>query len=259
MTATAPGREPIAATTDGTGMYRLTALDPGTYALSISMPGFRTEQRAALALAAGETLRVDVRLGLAPFAQQVDVVAIAPAPGRGIDRGRIPATVSVVSAAEIEDRHVSSLSDVLNEQFGSITLEGTTTNLFQPTLRFRGFTASPLLGLPQGVAVYQNGVRVNEPFGDTVQFDLIPQFAVGQIQLSAGAEPTYGLNALGGALVLNLKNGFDHTGFRGEFSGGSFERYAATAEWGANSGRGRSTSGPRGSTRPAGARSRPRR
>ena len=174
--------------------------------------------------------------GLAPFAQQVDVVAIAPTPGRGIDRDRIPATVSVVSAAEIEDRQVSSLSDALNEQFGSVTLEGTTTNLFQPTLRFRGFTASPLLGLPQGVAVYQNGVRVNEPFGDTVQFDLIPQFAVGQIQLSAGAEPTYGLNALGGAMVLNLKNGFDHTGFRGEFSGGSFERYAATAEWGANSG-----------------------
>ena len=236
VTATAPGREPLAVTTDGTGMYRLTALDPGTYALSISMPGFRTEQRAALALAAGETLRVDVQLGLAPFAQQVDVVAIAPTPGRGIDRGRIPATVSVVSAAEIEDRQVSSLSDALNEQFGSVTLEGTTTNLFQPTLRFRGFTASPLLGLPQGVAVYQNGVRVNEPFGDTVQFDLIPQFAVGQIQLSAGAEPTYGLNALGGAMVLRLKNGFDHTGFRGEFSGGSFERYAATAEWGANSG-----------------------
>ena len=236
VTATAPGREPIAVTTDGTGMYRLTALAPGTYALSISMPGFRTEQRAALAVAAGETLRVDVRLGLAPFAQQVDVVAIAPTPGRGIDRGRIPATVSVISAAELEDRQVSSLSDALNEQFGSVTLEGTTTNLFQPTLRFRGFTASPLLGLPQGVAVYQNGVRVNEPFGDTVQFDLIPQFAVGQIQLSAGTEPTYGLNALGGALVLNLKNGFNHTGFRGEFSGGSFERYAATAEWGANAG-----------------------
>ena len=236
VTATAPGREPLAVTTDGTGMYRLTALAPGTYALSISMPGFRTEQRAALAVAAGETLRVDVRLGLAPFAQQVDVVAIAPTPGRGIDRGRIPATVSVISAAELEDRQVSSLSDALNEQFGSVTLEGTTTNLFQPTLRFRGFTASPLLGLPQGVAVYQNGVRVNEPFGDTVQFDLIPQFAVGQIQLSAGTEPTYGLNALGGALVLNLKNGFNHTGFRGEFSGGSFERYAATAEWGANAG-----------------------
>ena len=123
-----------------------------------------------------------------------------------------------------------------HERLGAVTLEGATTNVIQPTLRFRGFTASPLLGLPQGVAVYQNGVRINEPFGDTVQFDLIPQFALDQIQLSAGTEPTYGLNALGGTLVLNLKNGFDTAGFRGELSGGSFDRFNAIAEYGANRG-----------------------
>ena len=236
VTATAPGVEPIVTTTDATGTYRFASLSARSYALTVSMPGFRTERRAGLALRAGETLSADVRLGLAAFAQQVDVIGVAPTPGGGVSRDRVPATVSVVTAAEIEDRHAASLADALNEQLGSITLEGATTNLFQPTLRFRGFTASPLLGLPQGVAVYQNGVRVNEPFGDTVQFDLIPQFAVGQVQLSAGTEPTYGLNALGGAMVLNLKNGFEHAGFRGEFSGGSFDRYTATAEWGANNG-----------------------
>ncbi len=236
VTATAPGVAALAATTDGGGMFRFTALDPGTYALTVEMPGFRTERRAALSVDAGETLRVDVQLGLAPFAQQVDVIGVGPTPGSTVDRDRFPATVAVVTAAEIEDRHAASLPEALNEQLGSVVLEGATTNLFQPTLRFRGFTASPLLGLPQGVAVYQNGARINEPFGDTVQFDLIPQFAVNRVQLSAGAEPTYGLNALGGAMVLDLKNGFDNTGFRGEFSGGSFDRYSATAEWGANSG-----------------------
>ncbi len=236
VTAAGAGLEAVSAATDATGTYRFTSLPAGVYALTVSMPGFRTERRAGLRLAAGETLRADVRLGLAPFAQQVDVVGVGPTPGSGVDRDRVPATVSVVSAAELEDRHAASLADALHEQLGSVTLEGATTNLFQPTLRFRGFTASPLLGLPQGVAVYQNGVRINEPFGDTVQFDLIPQFAVDQVQLSAGAEPTYGLNALGGAMVLNLKNGFEHTGFRGEFSAGSFDRYTATAEWGANNG-----------------------
>ena len=236
VTLTGAGLEAAAATTDATGLYRFAPLPDGVYALTVSMAGFRTERRAGLRLAAGETLRADVQLGLAPFAQQVDVVGVGPTPGSGVDRDRVPATVSVVSAAELEDRHAASLADALHEQLGSVTLEGATTNLFQPTLRFRGFTASPLLGLPQGVAVYQNGVRINEPFGDTVQFDLIPQFAVDQVQLSAGAEPTYGLNALGGAMVLNLKNGFEHTGFRGEFSAGSFDRYTATAEWGANSG-----------------------
>ena len=237
VTATAAGLEAaLTATTDATGMYRFTSLPAGSYAVTVSRAGFRTERRADLQLAAGETLRADVQLGLAPFAQQVDVVGVGPTPGSRVDRDRVPATVSVVTAAELEDRHAPSLADALNEQFGSVTLEGATANLFQPTLRFRGFTAAPLLGLPQGVAVYQNGVRVNEPFGDTVQFDLIPQFAVDQVQLVAGAEPTYGLNALGGAMIVDLKNGFEHTGFRGEFSGGSFDRYTATAEWGANNG-----------------------
>ena len=236
VTAAAPGVAPVAAATDSGGMFRFATLDAGTYTLAVAMPGFRTERRTALALGAGETLRVDVQLGLAPFAQQVDVIGVGPTPGSTVDRDRFPATVAVVTAAEIEDRHAASLPEALNEQLGSVVLEGATTNLFQPTLRFRGFTASPLLGLPQGVAVYQNGARINEPFGDTVQFDLIPQFAVNRLQLSAGAEPTYGLNALGGAMVLDLKNGFDNTGFRGEFSGGSFDRYSATAEWGANSG-----------------------
>ena len=236
VTATAPGMAALAATTDGGGAFRFAMLGPGTYALTVAMPGFRTERRTALAVVAGETLRVDVQLGLAPFAQQVDVIGIAPAPGSNLDRDRVPATVAVVTAAEMEDRQAASLAEALNEQLGSVTLAGATTNLFQPTLRFRGFTASPLLGLPQGIAVYQNGARINEPFGDTVQFDLIPQFAVNRLQLSAGAEPTYGLNALGGAMVLDLKNGFDNAGFRGEFSGGSFERYTATAEWGANRG-----------------------
>ena len=236
VTAAAPGTAPVAVATDTGGMFRFAMLDPGTYALTVEMAGFRTERRTALALDAGETLRVDVQLGVAPFAQQVDVVGVGPAPGSNVDRDRVPATVAVVTAAEIEDRQAASLADVLNEQLGSVSLEGATANLFQPNLRFRGFTASPLLGLPQGLAVYQNGARINEPFGDTVQFDLIPQFAVSQVQLTAGPEPTYGLNALGGAMVLNLKNGFDHTGFRGEFSGGSFDRYSATAEWGANNG-----------------------
>ena len=164
------------------------------------------------------------------------MVAVTPLPGSGLSRDRVAAAVSVIDGGDLAARGAASMADALNERLGSVTLEGTTTNPFQPTLRFRGFSASPLLGLPQGIAVYQNGVRINEPFGDTVQFDLFPQFAVDRVQLSAGADPTYGLNALGGALALQLKNGFDHTGFRGEVSGGSFGRYAAAAEYGANRG-----------------------
>ena len=82
VTATTPGRAALAATTDGGGMFRFTALDPGTYSLTVALAGFRTERRAALAVAAGETLRIDVQLGLAPFAQQVDVIGVGPGSGQ---------------------------------------------------------------------------------------------------------------------------------------------------------------------------------
>ena len=235
VTATAPGAAPAVAATGTDGAYRFPALAAGTYVVTVATAGFRTARRTGVAVAAGEARTVDLQLAVAPFAQRVDVVGVAPV-GDGVSRERIPATVSVLTAGEIMDRQASSLADTLHERLGAVTLEGTTTNLFQPTLRFRGFTASPLLGLPQGVAVHQHGVRINEPFGDTVQFDLIPQFAIDEAQLSAGAEPAFGLNALGGTLALRLKNGFDHAGLRADLSGGSFDRFSGTAEWGGSRG-----------------------
>ena len=175
-------------------------------------------------------------LPVAAITERVDVVGVTPLPGTGVDPDRLAAAITVIDGGDVVARGAASMADALNERLGAVTLEGTTTNPFQPTLRFRGFTASPLLGLPQGIAVYQNGVRINEPFGDTVQFDLMPQFALDRVQLSAGSDPVYGLNALGGALALGLKNGFDNRGFGGEFSAGAFGRLQATAEYGAGSG-----------------------
>ena len=236
VTASSPAlNEPIVAVTDVSGAFRLDSLPSGTYSVLVSLDGFDPRRLDGIRLD-NDIITVDVTLGLAPFAEQVRVVGVTPLLGSAIPRTRVPAAISVINSNEIESRSSSSIADLLNERLGTVSLEGVTTNPHQPTLRFRGFTASPLLGLPQGIAVYQNGVRVNEPFGDTVQFDLMPQFAVDRAQLSAGADPTYGLNALGGALALRLKNGFDNPGFRGEFSGGSFGRMTGTAEYGVNKG-----------------------
>ncbi len=226
---------PVVITTDLRGEYRFASLSSGVYTLTFTLSGFQSAQRE-VRLGAGERRAVVVELGLAPFAQQIDVVAVSPLLGAPVDSEIVAATVSVIASDELGTRGTASLSSGLNERLGAISLEDTTTNIFQPTLRFRGFTASPLLGLPQGIAVYQNGVRINEPFGDTVQFDLMPLFALDRLQLSAGAEPIFGLNALGGALALRLKNGFDNRGFRAELSGGSFGRFTGTAELGASRG-----------------------
>jgi len=238
MVAARTGRLPqsIVVITDATGHYQFPDLPDGIYTLTFSLSGFQTQRHEGVVLQSGTASVLSVRLFLAPVSQRVDVIAVAPLLGAGVSRERVPTTVTVLDADDLERRRAASLADALNGQLGAVTLTDTTTNIFQPTLRFRGFTASPLLGLPQGVAVYQNGIRINEPFGDTVQFDLIPQFALQRVQLSAGVDPTFGLNALGGTLALQLKNGFEADGFRGEFSGGSFDRITGTAEVGTSSG-----------------------
>ena len=224
------------AITDATGSYRVADLPVGVYTVTFELRGFSTLRHEGVTLRAGTARVLDAQLAVTSLSLHVDVVGVAPLLGSGIPRDRVPATTAVIDAEELETRHAPSLAAALHERLGPVALEDPTSSLFQPTLRFRGFTASPLLGLPQGVAVYQNGVRINEPFGDTVQFDLIPQFALQRVQLSAGAEPTFGLNALGGTLALQLKSGFDASGFRGEFSGGSFDRITGTAEVGGRAG-----------------------
>ena len=226
---------PLVLITDGTGTYQTSPLAAGDYTVDVTLVGFQTV-RETVSLGDASSATLDIQLDIAALTEQVNVVGVTPLLGATIGRERLPATVSVVGSRELRARGAPSVAQALHERLGAISMEGTTANLFQPTLRFRGFTASPLLGLPQGIAVYQNGVRVNEPFGDTVQFDLMPMFAVDQVQLSAGADPTFGLNALGGALALQLKNGFDAGGFRGELAGGSFDRTTGTAEYGVHRG-----------------------
>ena len=100
---------------------------------------------------------------------------------------------------------------------------------------YRGFEGSPILGTPIGIAVYQNGVRLNEPFGDNINWDLIPNFAINSSSIIP-TNPVYGLNALGGAFVIEMKNGFNFHGFQGDFAGGSFGQNQATLQYGQQAG-----------------------
>ena len=228
--------QPVITITDATGNYQVNELFDGVYTVTFEIQGFKTVRYEEIRLFAGVKQVLSVEMEVTPLLLQLDVVGVAPLLGSGISPDLVPTTTITMNARELERLNAPSLAAALNERVGSVSLEDATGNLFQPTLRFRGFTASPLLGLPQGIAVYQNGVRINEPFGDTVQFDLIPHFALQRVQLSSGVEPVFGLNALGGALALQLKSGFDTSGFRGEFGGGSFGRVTGTVEVGESSG-----------------------
>jgi iron complex outermembrane recepter protein len=100
----------------------------------------------------------------------------------------------------------------------------------------KGLFWAALLGLPQGLAVYINSVRVNEVFGDTINWDLLPESMISSINLIGGANPLFGLNTLGGALSVQTKNGFTDPGIHNETYGGSFGRVVTSLEAGANNG-----------------------
>ena len=173
----------------------------------------------------------------AGFDDEIVVVAPTPGGGSGIDPNRLPFTVQAADADALERAQAVDLTDYLNANIGSVNINSAQNNPLQSSVQYRGYTASPLLGLPQGVAVYQNGVRINEPLGDTVNWDLVPESAVRSISLLGGANPLFGLNTLGGALVIEMKNGFNFSGHRAEALGGSWERVATSAQSGANDGR----------------------
>ncbi|NQZ53122.1 MAG: TonB-dependent receptor [Piscirickettsiaceae bacterium] len=166
----------------------------------------------------------------------IEVIGTTPLHGVGLPADQIASNVQSATAEEIENSQSLDITDFLNKTFGSVSINSAQNNPFQPDLQFRGFTASPLVGVAQGLSVFQDGVRINEPFGDTVNFELIPESAIASMNLMPGSNPVFGLNTLGGAISIQTKNGFTHEGHSLETYTGSFGRKSATIESGANDG-----------------------
>ncbi|MGZ5038470.1 MAG: TonB-dependent receptor [Usitatibacter sp.] len=166
---------------------------------------------------------------------KIDVVATTPLPGLGTPLADVPANVQIFSARDIAGRRTATLPEFLSGA-ASTALNSAQGNPFQPDFSFRGFTASPLLGLAQGLSVFQDGVRVNESFGDVVNWDLIPKAAIASAQLLPGSNPAFGPNTLGGAISLHTKSGSQFPGGSLDAQGGSFGRRALEVEQGGSRG-----------------------
>lgn len=167
-------------------------------------------------------------------APTVEVIGTTPLPGLGTPVSQIPANVQATTGKDIERQRPLDLSEYLDNNLGSVSLNHGQNNPFQPDVNFRGMTASPLLGTPQGLSVFLDGVRINESFGDVVNWDLIPQNAVSTINLIPGSNPVFGLNTLGASLSVNTKSGFQYPGGSVTVQGGSWGRKGAEAEYGAH-------------------------
>ncbi len=190
--------------------------------LSLALPSIATAQTAPAPLGRD-----------AP--EQITVVGTSPLLGAGVDRDLVPAQTSVLGSADIARNGTPDLLQALNEQVGGINLDSASGNPEQPSLLYHGFEASPLQGTEQGLAVYVNGARFNQPFGDTVNWEVIPSIAIGRLNLE-GSNPVFGLNALGGSLNLQLKNGFSYQGAEADLSGGSFGQVLGELQYGVQKG-----------------------
>jgi len=166
----------------------------------------------------------------------IDVVGVTPLQSSQVAAAKIPANIQTVSSEQLEKAQSITLADYINRYLGSVHVNEAQNNPLQPDISYRGFVASPLLGLPQGLSTYVNGVRFNEPFGDTVNWDLIPEGAIDSMALYPGSNPVYGLNSLGGAISIKTKTGFSAPKHEIEAYGGSWGRHSEELSSGWNNG-----------------------
>jgi outer membrane receptor protein involved in Fe transport len=168
----------------------------------------------------------------------VDVISTTPLPGVGVPREEIAAPIQSATDKDIEKAGALDLSEFLNQRLTNVHVNEIQGNPFQADVNYRGYTASPLLGTPQGLSVYLDGVRLNQPFGDVVSWDLIPRNAIASTTLMPGSNPLFGLNTLGGALSIQTKSGRSHPGGSIQALYGSHVRRALEFEYGGSSSRG---------------------
>ncbi len=182
---------------------------------------------------AGTIILALVATGLAAQ-EPVDVIeVVGQTPlGGDVDVDRVPANVQLATGDAIRDQHPLDLTEFMQRNLASVFVNEAQSNPLQPDLQYRGFVGSPLLGLPQGLAVYQDGVRINEPFGDTVNWALIPESAIATVYLMPGSNPLFGQNALGGSIAIRTRDGFTSPGTELALSGGSFGRFGAQVSTG---------------------------
>ena len=217
--------------TDAQGMISLSNLPDGRYLLEVSQDAFVTQ-----------TVRIDVEsrtiasrtitMALGTAATTVDVVAITPLSAGTLSLQETPAPVQTATQQDVENSGALDLSDLLNRRLNGVNINDNQENPYQPDVNYRGYTASALLGTPEGISVYLDGVRQNQPFGDVVSWDLIPRIAISEVAVVPGSNPVFGLNTLGGAISIETKDGRSKPGATFQSSGGSFGRRSAEFEYG---------------------------
>jgi iron complex outermembrane receptor protein len=186
-------------------------------------------------LSSVSTPRRPVRPNGNPSVPAPSITPVEPSDPALIDRDKVPSMVQSATATDFSRSYSSNVTETLFQRLVGVTLSDPNGNSALQEIRYRGFAASPLQGTPQGLAVYMGGIRLNEAFGDTVNWDLIPTNAITRADILTN-NPVFGLNALGGAVNIQMKNGFTYQGFEADALGGSFGRRNVSVQFGSQHG-----------------------
>lgn len=222
--------------TDALGVRTIEGLPAGRYRVRIVKDGFAAH--TAIVEVAGGVVEHAAGLAVGSAGYAVSVVSVTPLAGldRAVDE--IPAPTQTATDRDLDASGALDISAFLNRRLNNVYVNEIQGNPMQPDVNYRGYTASPLTGTPQGLSIFMDGVRLNQPFGDVVSWDLIPKIAVSEMALIAGSNPLFGLNTLGGALSLRSKDGISHAGTMVQFTGGSFGRKMGDLEHGGSTAKG---------------------
>jgi outer membrane receptor protein involved in Fe transport len=156
---------------------------------------------------------------------------VVDAPARLVDTWSTAgdaASVEVLDGKRLRESGARSLQDALERLGGLHTLDEQ-GSWQQQSLSVRGLSASPVTGRPQGLSVFVDGVRVNEPAVEEVNFDLIPLEDVERIELVRGPHALFGRNTLGGAIHITTRRGGKSPESAIEVEGGSALHQATRA------------------------------
>jgi len=223
--------------TDSKGLATLSNLANGSYAITVMKPGFAS-QSLTIDVTGGQPVSKTVALDPAASNTSIEVVDATPLPGIPLTRSEVPAPTQTTIARDFDSTNATDLADLLNRRLQGVHINEIQNNPMQPDVNYRGYTASPLLGTPQGLSIYVDGVRINQPFGDVMSWDLLPRNIISETVLMPGSNPLFGLNTLGGALAIQTKSGNTHPGTAIQVGGGSFGRKMADMEHGGSAANG---------------------
>lgn len=167
---------------------------------------------------------------------RVDIVGVLPFADAAIEADRLPYALQSLERDALRDAQGGNLVETMARKLNGVTVNEIVGSPFQVDLSYRGFRASPLLGTAQGLSVYLDGVRINEAFGDVVNWDMVPEAAISRLSLVPGSNPLYGLNTLGGAIALETRSGLTDPGAEVALTTGSYGRRRIDLAYGANKG-----------------------